>query len=194
MKPLDPRDPNTTPNAAQEPSKKTLPETSRLVDRSSKDSFPASDPPAWTPVIAPASASNLSDEEGAAWHAEGETAHERAMHWAQHAVDLLDAGHYRAFCWAHLTDDVLFHIGADQQLSGREAVQQWLETSLATAGKSTHRLTAITAGDNAIVAEADVTFFREGKKPQRVVEACSYRLRGERASRVHLYTTVAPTS
>ncbi|MEO7966202.1 MAG: hypothetical protein ABIT38_20050 [Gemmatimonadaceae bacterium] len=71
----------------------------------------------------------------------------------------------------------------------RSGVQEpW---SLATAGRSTHRITAVTATDNAIVAESDVTYFREGERPVRVVEACSYRLRGDRASRVNLYTSIA---
>ena len=190
MSSSSPETPESPNSPSGEPSRKTLPETSRLVDVSSTDSFPASDPPAWTPLTSSAPHTDTSDDAAAEWKPEGDTPHERARHWAQHAVDLLDAGSYRAYCAAHLADDVLFQVGADVQLSGREAVLSWLSALAASSGRSTHRIAAITSEDNAIVVESDVTYFAEGKEPVCVAEACSYRLRGDHASRVHLYTSV----
>lgn len=184
--PTNPPNTSPTPRAA-EPSSASLPESSRRVDLSSNDSFPASDPPAWTPVVGTTASPDETDEALTAWHPEGETPHERAMQWVQHACELIDAEHFRAFVTVHLTDDVLFQVGADLQLSGRAAVQAWLERQRAIAGKSTHRVIAVTVEDNTVISEADVTYVREGEPPVHVAEACSYRLRGQEAARVQLY-------
>lgn len=193
MSPTSPESPSTPTSPANEPSRKTLPESSRTVDVSSDDSFPASDPPAWTPITSTASQAEVSDAVASEWKPQGETPQERARHWAQHAADLLDAGRHRAFCLAHLAEDVLFQVGADLQLSGRDAVSSWLQARTVSAGRTTHRINAVTTDGNAIVVESDVTFFAEGGATVCVAEACSYRLRGDRASRVHLYTTVNPS-
>ena len=190
MSPTSPESPSSPTSPSNEPSRKTLPESSRMVDVSSDESFPASDPPAWTPITSTAPQADVSDSEASEWKPQGETPHERAQHWAQHAADLLDAGRHSAFCAAHLAEDVLFRVGADLQLSGRDAVGSWLQARSASAGRSTHRINAVTSEGNAIVVEADVTYFPEGGTPVCVAEACSYRVRGDHESRVQLYTTL----
>jgi predicted phage tail protein len=110
------------------------------------------------------------------------------MSWAQHAVELLDARRFGAFAAAHLTDDVLFRVGAATHLSGRKAVREWLD-ECRLGGRVAHRITSVTADDDDIVLEADVTYVVAGGRTVTVPEAMSFRLRGDRASRVQVYVS-----
>lgn len=181
-------------SADEDPSRVEGDETNRLVDRASEDSFPASDPPSFSPGTSARPADTIAAEDPASWTAAGDTAQEKAREWARHAVELLDAGRFKAYTLAHLTEDVLFLVGADEQLSGHEAVLEYLERHAASAGASTHRITSITAEENSIVVESVVTYDAGDGTSAVVNEACSYRLRGERASRVSIYTSVEPSS
>jgi hypothetical protein len=188
-----PATPDTTAgsNASTEPKQKLDVEQTRLVDRSSKDSFPASDPPSWTPVVAPRAPADVSDAEAEEWRPVGTSIADRAMNWAQHAVELLDAGRFGAFTVAHLTDDVLFRVGAATHLSGRKAVRAWLE-DCRVGGRVAHHITSVTADDDDIVLEADVSYVIAGGRTITVPEAMSFRLRGDRASRVQVYVSPPP--
>lgn len=181
-----------SPNTGGQPPRTTDADNSRRVDVTSKDSFPASDSPSWTPIVASHAPDELAGEDPATWEVKGETMQDRAREWARHAAELLDAARFEAYTIAHLTDDVLFLVGGDLQLSGRAAVREWLEHNLARAGRTTHRINSVTAEDNAIVVESEVTYVNTEGRAIKVAEACSYRLRGGRASRVHLYNSVEP--
>lgn len=179
----------TREEASSEPNdspKKADVDPAAMVDRTLKDSFPASDPPGWTPIVATSAPADLSDGEAESWHPLGNSTIEWAMGWAQHAVELLDACLFSAFTLAHLTDDVQFRVGAGVHLSGRKAVCAWFEESRAF-GLIAHRITSITADEDDIVIESDVSYLGADGKTVTLPQAMSCKLRGDRASRIQIY-------
>jgi ketosteroid isomerase-like protein len=178
---MDQTDSSTpTPSAPQQPVR-----TERVVEQASRDSFPASDPPAFTPSRS-GGASHEPDDVPLQPRDEARTA---AREWAEQLCTAMDQCDVEAIT-GMLTEDAAVRMGSAPLLVGRDAARTWLEQFLPTQGSTDHHITDVRVDGDAVFVEAEVNVRgNDGVKVMRP-EAISARIRQGAAARLIVYGVV----
>jgi len=158
------------------------PRTERVVEQASRESFPASDPPSYTPARSGRVDRQLDDvplmptddarAEGRVW---GEALCK--------AMDSCDADAIASM----LAIDAMVRIGSAEQLVGRDAAHAWLSRYLESLGSTSHHVTDIRVDGDALFVEAEVNVRTHDDVKLMRPEAISARLRDGLASRLIVY-------
>lgn len=167
------------------------PRTERVVEQASRESFPASDPPSYTP-----SRSGRVDRK----HDDvplmpADDARAEARVWGEALCTAMDSCDADAIA-ALLAVDAMVRIGSAELLVGRDAAHAWMSRYLRSLGSTVHHVTDIRVDGDALFIEAEVNVrTHDGVKLMRP-EAISARLRDGRASRLIVYgaPSVEPAS
>jgi ketosteroid isomerase-like protein len=155
------------------------------VGEASRQSFPASDAPAWTPLAGAGTAAKPVDL--AAIIADDDaTPLQRARARAESLFGALEARDADGVL-ALLSDDVTLRIAQHPALVGQVAVREWLDTHLADLKRLAHSITDVRGDEDAIIAEAEVSVVRSDGRSATVPAALSLRLRGDRITRAQWY-------
>ena len=166
-----------TPSAPQQPIR-----TERVVEQASRESFPASDPPSFTPSRT-GGTSHEPDDVPLLPVDEARTA---AREWAEKICHAMDEGDVEVLA-GMLTEDAAVRVGSAQLLVGRVAARQWFEQFLPALGSTAHHITDVRLDGDAVFVEAEVNVRgNDGLKVMRP-EAISARLRQGAASRLIVY-------
>lgn len=175
---MDQTDSSTpTPSTPQQPVR-----TERVVEQASRESFPASDPPSFTP-----------SRSGGASHEPDDVpllpldeARSSAREWAEKICKAMDKGDVETLA-EMLTEDAAVRIGSAQLLVGRDAARKWLQQFLPALGTTEHHITDVRVDGDAVFVEAEVNVRgNDGLKVMRP-EAISARLRQGAAARLIVY-------
>ena len=166
-----------TPSTTEQPVR-----TERVVEQASRESFPASDPPAFTPARS-GGASHEPDDMPLLPVDEARIA---AREWADRICAAMDHCDFDALA-GMLTEDAMVRVGSAQLLVGRDAARKWLEHYLPVLGSTSHHITDVRVDGDAVFVEAEVNVRgNDGLKVMRP-EAISARLRQGAAARLIVY-------
>ena len=166
-----------TPSTPQQPVR-----TERVVEQASRESFPASDPPSFTP----SRSGGVSHEPDDVPLLPVDEAREGAREWAEKICKALDGCDVETLTGL-LTEDAAVRVGSAQLLVGRDAARTWFEQFLPALGSTVHHITDVRIDGDAVFVEAEVNVrSNEGVKLMRP-EAISARLRQGAASRLIVY-------
>lgn len=156
--------------------------TERVVEQASRESFPASDPPSFTPTR-PGRADNRPDDEPLVQQS---AEHISAREWADNMCKAMDARDADGVA-ALVTVDAAVRVGSAKLLVGRENARKWLGKYLDALGDTDHHLVDVRADKDAVFIESEVNVrTADGVKLMRP-EAISARLRQGLASRLTIY-------
>lgn len=175
---MDQTDSSTpTPSAPQQPVR-----TERVVEQASRDSFPASDPPAFTP----SRTGGASHEPDDIPLLPADDARTGAREWAEKICSAMDEGNVDMLV-EMLTEDAAVRVGSAQLLVGRDAARAWFQQFLPALGSTAHHIIDVRVDGDAVFVEAEVNVRgHDGLKVMRP-EAISARLRQGAASRLIVY-------
>ncbi len=150
----------------------------RNVDAASRESFPASDAPAWTPLAATGAAPRADRAPG-----EPDAAAPAALQAMLTALESRDPDR----CLALLADDATVRIGHAPPLVGRAAVRDWLAAHVAPLVQLRHSVLDVRGDADGAIAEADFTLRRADGASATVPVAVSAHRRGDRLVRLQWY-------
>ncbi|MEO7520874.1 MAG: nuclear transport factor 2 family protein [Gemmatimonas sp.] len=156
--------------------------TERVVEQASRESFPASDPPSFTP----SRTGKASRERDDVPLLPVDESRDAAREWAERICSALDHADIDAVV-SMLTEDAMVRVGSAGLLVGRDAARSWLQHYLPSLGSTIHHITDVRVDGDAVFVEAEVNVrSHDGIKVMRP-EAISVRLRQGAASRLIVY-------
>ena len=156
--------------------------TERVVEQASRESFPASDPPSFTPTRS-GGADNRPDDEPLVDESPEQL---NARDWADSMCKAMDARDADGVA-ALVTADAAVRVGSAKLLVGRENARKWLGSYLDSLGDTVHHLVDVRCDKDAVFIESEVNVrTADGVKLMRP-EAISARLRQGLASRLTIY-------
>lgn len=168
---------SATPPASPQPVR-----TERVVEQASRESFPASDPPSFTPSRTGKATRDVDDVPLTPL----DQSRVDAREWAERMCTAMDKADVDAIV-GMLTEDAMVRVGSAGLLVGRDAARNWLQQYLPSLGSTIHRITDVRVDGDAVFAEAEVDVrSHDGLKVMRP-EAISVRLRQGFASRLIVY-------
>jgi ketosteroid isomerase-like protein len=154
----------------------------RVVEQASRESFPASDPPAFTPAR-PGRADRQADDVPLLAHDEHR---EQARAWAERLCVAFDDCDAEAIA-GMLAEDAVVRVGQAPLLVGRETARRWLASYLDAVGSAVHHLVDVRIDGDAVVIESEVNVRTADGVKMMCPEAISVRMRRDVASRLTVY-------